>query len=204
MLGFFVLGLALSIGHIVHYAQLNGHLVGDQCSQESNIRSEQSFEHGGSHTYKLLRRIVTAFAFISQIALTASVWLARTQWLWRSVKKTEMSVTGLNAAFGANTSVLALLIIEMLKKLKVAVMAFFACCLMLPPSSPRRPYSSTRYEMLRDTRLLAVCLGNVGVPLYVRSSCDLLEIHDFVTFFLGRCLGTSSIHPQPSSSLLQT
>jgi hypothetical protein len=38
MLGFFVVGLGLSITHIVYYVRLNGTLVGDQSSQENNFR----------------------------------------------------------------------------------------------------------------------------------------------------------------------
>jgi hypothetical protein len=72
-------------------------------------------------------RIGTAFAFLGQIALTASVWHSYTQWLWRSVKETQMTVGGLNAAFGIDTSILSFLNVEMLWKVKVgSVMAFLA------------------------------------------------------------------------------
>jgi hypothetical protein len=64
---------------------------------------------------------------MAQITLTASVWLSYTQWLWRSLKRTEVSVGGLNAAFGADTTVLSLLNLEMLRKFKVgSAMALFA------------------------------------------------------------------------------
>jgi hypothetical protein len=64
---------------------------------------------------------------MAQITLAASVWLSYTQWLWRSVKRTEMSVKGFNAAFGADTSVFSLLNLEMLWKFKIgSAMALFA------------------------------------------------------------------------------
>jgi hypothetical protein len=64
---------------------------------------------------------------LAQIALTATVWLCYTQWLWKSVREAEITVKGLNAAFGADTSVFSLLNIEMLRKFKVgSVMALLA------------------------------------------------------------------------------
>jgi hypothetical protein len=72
-------------------------------------------------------RFGTAFAFLAQICLGASVWTAYTQWVWRTLKRKEMRMATLNSAFGADTSVLSLLNFDMWKKLRVgSVMAFFA------------------------------------------------------------------------------
>lgn len=50
-----------------------------------------------------------------------------TQWLWRTVKTEQMTVGALNAAFGADTSVLSLLNVELLQKLRIGyIMAAFA------------------------------------------------------------------------------
>jgi hypothetical protein len=60
--------------------------------------------------------------------------MAYNQWVWRSVQNTEFTVQGLDALFGADTSLTSLLNLEMLRKFKVgSVIAFFAWCLILPP-----------------------------------------------------------------------
>ena len=72
-------------------------------------------------------RFGTAAAFLSQISLSASIWQCYTQWLWRSVGKTSMSIPTLNDVFRADTSVLSFLNFDMLRKFKVGYfMALFA------------------------------------------------------------------------------
>jgi hypothetical protein len=72
-------------------------------------------------------RLGTAAAFLSQISMSASIWKCYTQWLWRSVGKTSMSIPTLNDVFGADTSVLSFLNLDMLQKFKVGYfMALFA------------------------------------------------------------------------------
>ncbi|KAH6622199.1 hypothetical protein C7974DRAFT_377797 [Boeremia exigua] len=116
MVLFFVLGAAVSIAHCVFYPKLNGKIVGDSYQQEEKIR------------------FGTACSFLAQICLGASVWTVYTQWLWRTVKRKEMTIEAWNAAFSADTSVLSLLNWEMLCKLRVgSVLAFFAWSLLLPP-----------------------------------------------------------------------
>jgi hypothetical protein len=48
-----------------------------------------------------------------------SVGFAYTQWLWRTLKTTEVSIEGLDAAFDADASIISLLNKEMLSKIKV-------------------------------------------------------------------------------------
>ncbi|KAF2471142.1 uncharacterized protein BDR25DRAFT_223485 [Lindgomyces ingoldianus] len=117
MVVFYIIGLAMSLAHCIFYPKLKGVIVGNPDSQEGKIR-----------------QVPRAFAFLSQICLSTSVWISYTQWLWRTVNKTEMTVGGLNAAFGADTSVLSLLNLEMLQELRVgSAMALFAWGLLLPP-----------------------------------------------------------------------
>jgi hypothetical protein len=59
--------------------------------------------------------------------MSASVWQCYTGWLWRSVGKTAMSIPALNNVFGADTSLLSFLSVEMLQKYKTGYfMALFA------------------------------------------------------------------------------
>ena len=72
-------------------------------------------------------RFGTAFSFISQIALTACVWLSCTQWLWFTVERKSISVQGLNRSFGADTSIFDLFSWEMIRKNKLGfAMGLFA------------------------------------------------------------------------------
>lgn len=116
MVGFFTLGLAFSLAHCIFYPKLKDNVVGNSDSQEEKLR------------------FGTAFAFLAQITLGASVWTTYTQWLWRTVRHKDMTVDVLNAAFGADTSVLFLLNFAMLEKLRLgSLMALFAWGLLLPP-----------------------------------------------------------------------
>jgi hypothetical protein len=109
MLVFYICGLGMSIGHCTFYAKLNNSIVGGPHQQGTNLR------------------FGTAAAFLSQISLSASTWQCYTQWLWRSMGKTSMSIQTLNDVFGADTSVLSFLNLEMLQKFKVGYfMALFA------------------------------------------------------------------------------
>ncbi|KAK0737326.1 hypothetical protein B0T21DRAFT_364903 [Apiosordaria backusii] len=109
MISFFVLGLVFSISHCVLYASLDGAIVGSAAHQESNLR------------------IGTALAFLAQITLTASVWQTYHQLIWRSVKKGPIRMSTLNDIFGAETSVLSFLNLDMLKKFRLGYgMALFA------------------------------------------------------------------------------
>ncbi|KAF2876075.1 hypothetical protein BDV95DRAFT_482729 [Massariosphaeria phaeospora] len=113
---FFSIGFAMILAHCVLYAKLSGRIVGDSASQEEKIR------------------FGTAFAFLTQICLSSSIWAIYTQWFWRIVKKTELTVAALNAAFGVDTSALSLLNPEMIRKVRIgSAMPFFAWTLLLLP-----------------------------------------------------------------------
>jgi hypothetical protein len=69
----------------------------------------------------------TAFAFISQIALTAGVWQSHVLWLWWSICKSCLTIRGLNAIFGADRSFLSLFNREILRNFRVGwLIAMFA------------------------------------------------------------------------------
>ena len=72
-------------------------------------------------------RVGTALAFLAQIALTSSVWQTYHQWTWRSVKQVPLRFGTLNDIFGAETSVLSFVNLDMLKNFKLgSCMAVFA------------------------------------------------------------------------------
>ncbi|KAH7138064.1 hypothetical protein B0J11DRAFT_513479 [Dendryphion nanum] len=113
---FFLIGFAMSLAHCIVYPKLQGQIVGDAEAQEEKIR------------------FGTAFAFLSQISLTASAWAAYTQWMWRTLKDQNITSEALNAAFEVDRSVLAFTNVEMVKKMRWgSVIALFTWCLLLPP-----------------------------------------------------------------------
>lgn len=90
---------------------------------------------GGSSSQEEKLRFGTAFSFLAQISLGASVWTVYTQWLWRTVRRKDMTVGVFNSAFGADTSVWSLLNFEMLRKLRTgSAMALFAWHVYEPSS----------------------------------------------------------------------
>ncbi|OCK93566.1 uncharacterized protein K441DRAFT_564791 [Cenococcum geophilum 1.58] len=118
MSSFFVIGLAMSLAHCIFYPALKKKIVGDSSSQEEKLR------------------FGTAFSFLAQISLGASVWTVYTQWLWRTVRRKDITVGVFNSAFSADTSFWSLLNFEMLRKLRTgSAMALFAWHVYEPSSS---------------------------------------------------------------------
>jgi len=101
MLAFWLVGVACSFAHCIFYASLGGTIVGAPWQQETNLR------------------LGTAFAFISQISLTASVWQTHTQWIWRCLAKVTLRMATLNDIFSADTSILWVRNFAMFKKFTV-------------------------------------------------------------------------------------
>jgi hypothetical protein len=140
----FCIGVILSCAHCIFYSRLNDHIVGSANKQERNTRQATfSFMKIGETAVEILRthltdsflhyRLGTAFAFISQISFAASIWIAYTQWLWITLQGTEASLSCLNAAFSADSSVFSLMNVEMIKKFKIgSSMAALAYVLILP------------------------------------------------------------------------
>ena len=65
-------------------------------------------------------RIGTALAWITQISLVCSVQVAYTQCLWRALKRSEISVRGVDAGFDVIGNLLSFTNVEMLSKLRLA------------------------------------------------------------------------------------
>ena len=65
-------------------------------------------------------RIGTALAFITQISLVGSVQFAYTQCLWRALKRSVISVRGVDAGFDVTSNLLSFTNVEMLSKLRLA------------------------------------------------------------------------------------
>lgn len=86
-------------------------------------------------------RVGTAFAFVSQIFLSASVWQTYTQWIWRSIAKITLRMATLNDIFGADTSILWLRNFKMFKKFTVGYLIALYAWYVSPTAllkSPRR------------------------------------------------------------------
>lgn len=65
-------------------------------------------------------RIGTALAWITQISLVGSVQVAYTQCLWRALKRSVISVRGVDAGFDVTDNLLSFTNVEMLSKLRLA------------------------------------------------------------------------------------
>ncbi|KAK3315414.1 hypothetical protein B0H66DRAFT_593988 [Apodospora peruviana] len=116
MVVFWLIGIGCSVAHCTFYSLLQGTIVPGPGAQENNLR------------------FGTAFAFLSQIALSASVWQTYTQWIWRSIRRLALKLATLNDIFGADTSVLWVRNYGMLRRFTVGyLIALYAWTLMLPP-----------------------------------------------------------------------
>jgi hypothetical protein len=100
--GLFLLGLATAIGHHILYTSLDGSLAGGVNRQQWSIR------------------FGTAFAYLTQTSLAASVVCAHSQHIWTVFKATSISIQGIDAMFSASTDPTAFGTTEMLMKAKLA------------------------------------------------------------------------------------
>lgn len=64
---------------------------------------------------------------MTQIFLVASVGVAYTQWLWKTLIATDISVECLDSAFDADTSIVSLLNKELIQKIKVGSFLALIC-----------------------------------------------------------------------------
>ncbi|KAH6686890.1 hypothetical protein F5X68DRAFT_134495 [Plectosphaerella plurivora] len=112
---FYLLGLATTLCHVAYYIHLDGTIVGNSYVQQKNIR------------------VGTALAVLTQFSFVTAVWLSYTQTLWLHIRQTALSPDALDAAFGANESILFVRNLEMLRKFKKGtILALLAWCLLLP------------------------------------------------------------------------
>lgn len=101
MIGLFVVGIALALGHHFYYQSLNGTLVTSDTRQEWAIR------------------IGTAFAFLTHSSLVASAGTAYAQRLWVTVKRKQFRLEALDNIFSLQSSPFSFLSWEVLSKAKI-------------------------------------------------------------------------------------
>ena len=108
----FVIGLGSALALHGWYSRLNGKNVGDSNQQQTALR------------------IGTTLAFITQISLVGSVQFAYVQTLWRALKRSVISIYGVDAGFAASSTPLSFTNLEMLSKLRLASsLALIAWCI---------------------------------------------------------------------------
>lgn len=108
----FLLGLGSALALHGYYSSLNGKIVGDTDQQQTALR------------------IGTTLAFITQISFATSINYAYVQALWKALKRSIISINGIDAGFAASESLLSFLDLEMLAKLRLAsFLALVAWCI---------------------------------------------------------------------------
>jgi hypothetical protein len=69
----------------------------------------------------------STLAYVTQISLVASVGVAYTQWLWRTLSTRALTVECLDAAFDADQAIISLLNREFLRKVHVGAVLALIC-----------------------------------------------------------------------------
>ncbi|KAF4637023.1 hypothetical protein G7Y89_g1067 [Cudoniella acicularis] len=110
MIGFLILGIAACSAHHGWYAHLSGRQVGDDISQQWALRAGN------------------AFAFLSNTCFVASASFAYTQWLWKVLQTQEFKVKGLEAVFGFDNSISAVVKVKYMRKLGWAALIALIVC----------------------------------------------------------------------------
>ncbi|KAH6713525.1 hypothetical protein BKA61DRAFT_43274 [Leptodontidium sp. MPI-SDFR-AT-0119] len=115
MIACFFIGIFVALGHHLYYTSLKADLVGNEDEQQRKLR------YG------------TTFAFVTQVSLVGSVGFAYSQWLWKTLRTTRVSVQCLDSAFSADTQLISMFNPEMWWKIKLgSLLALLAWCLQLP------------------------------------------------------------------------
>ncbi|KAG9238932.1 hypothetical protein BJ875DRAFT_415061 [Amylocarpus encephaloides] len=115
MISFLCLGIIAAVTHQVYYQSFAGKVV------RSNSEQQRSHEAGNF------------FAWVVQSSLAMSMTFAYIQYLWMTLKDTEVSIQALNAAFAAPTSWLFIFNYEMLRKISVGyLLAISILCMPIP------------------------------------------------------------------------
>lgn len=112
MIGLLLLGVAVALGHHYYYHYLDTKEVSTNNSKW-NFKSQQ---------WEL--RYGTAFAFLAKTFLAASISVAYQQHIWTTMRSKRITVSGLDATFGATKDIFAFLNPAFLLNVKVgAVLA---------------------------------------------------------------------------------
>jgi hypothetical protein len=132
-MSWFVFGLLACIGHHKFYSHSDGILAGTSNEQEWNLRFEPCLKK--SSLKLIVYRIGSIFALAVKLFQRSAVWIAYTQFLWKTLKGTPnrtpngtpISISGLDAALSVQNSLSALVNVEMIRILKLgAVLALIA------------------------------------------------------------------------------
>ncbi|CZR51150.1 uncharacterized protein PAC_01025 [Phialocephala subalpina] len=107
MVGLLVIGAGAALGHHFYYQSLDGKYV-------TADESKWDFK---SQQWQL--RYGTAFAFLAKTCLAASISVAYQQHIWTTLKRTPLSVSGINATFGAINDPFSFLNASFLSSVKI-------------------------------------------------------------------------------------
>jgi hypothetical protein len=116
-------GIATSGAHSGWYQHLNFSIVGTPSQQENNIRFVVVVTRLGIYCTKCVHRVGNFLAFLTQISLGYSCWIAYRQWVWRALKFDRFEgiiLDALDAAFALPSSLLSLSNLEIARKLPIA------------------------------------------------------------------------------------
>ncbi|CAG7956978.1 unnamed protein product [Penicillium salamii] len=95
MVGLFLCGLALSVGHHIYYKSYDNTLVESATQQTWTIR------------------IGTGFAFLVKTLLVAAIGIAAVQQMWATLRKKSVNIRGIDAIFSVLSDPLAFLVPDM-------------------------------------------------------------------------------------------
>lgn len=105
----FVASVLFAVGHDLYYLRLDGQLAdADDGSATSFLAEFNSLTDGGSGQQTWALRIGTALAFLNKTALAAVVALVAAQQVWYTLRRTAMTVDGIDGLFDLLNNPLAL------------------------------------------------------------------------------------------------
>ncbi|MCJ1468035.1 hypothetical protein MMC07_006661 [Pseudocyphellaria aurata] len=114
MTGLFIAGVFFAIGHHLYYKSLDGQEVGDLKRQQWPLR------------------FGNVFSFLVKSCLAASAGIACVQWMWKTLRRSYITIEGIDAAFSAQENLLSLLNWEMLSKMRIGTfIALMTWCIPL-------------------------------------------------------------------------
>jgi hypothetical protein len=110
MVGLLIIGVGVALGHHFYYQSLSGKHVTTR-DLNWNLQSQQ---------WQL--RYGTAFAFFAKTCLAASISVAYQQHIWITMKRKSISISGINATFGAINDLFSFLNPSFLLNVKVGAL----------------------------------------------------------------------------------
>ncbi|KAL1889150.1 hypothetical protein Sste5346_009099 [Sporothrix stenoceras] len=108
-IGLFVAAILFAVGHDLYYLRLNGKLADSDNGSASDFLSEiGSLTQGGGGEQTWALRFGTALAFLNKTCLTTIVALVTAQQVWYTLRRTAMTVDGIDGMFDILNNPLAL------------------------------------------------------------------------------------------------